>query len=156
MRAGDNSGAIAAAKLATSAHPNDPFFAELEPLALVTAAAANSDKELAQQAESLYRNLIRRWPNHASYHTGLAVSLATQGRITDGITELVTAHRITPKRIEPLRNLALLEAEIGDLTAAREYLREGVTLAPNDHSWIQVQQQIDASATTTDAKTPPG
>ena len=94
----------------------------------------------------MYRPLLKQWPGHSSYHTGLGVALATQGELDAAVIEFQTAHALTPKRVEPVQDLIQIAIRQNRNDAARQYLHDGIVLDPTNPIWVRLRQQIEAGA----------
>ena len=138
--------ALAFAEQVTGEHSGDPFFAELEPLALVTVSSQTGDIAMAARAEAMYRRLVKKWPGHASYHTGLGIALATRNGLDAAVTELEIARALTPKRVEPVQDLIEVSIRQRHFDVARRYLNDGILLDPSNPIWGRLREQIDVSA----------
>lgn len=78
-----------------------------------------------------YEMLLKADPNHAGYHTDLALLQARLGRRDQAIAHLQTAIRLKPAFAPAHYNLATLHASEGRLKEAEMSLRTALGLRPN-------------------------
>ncbi len=83
------------------------------------------------QAESLYRQLLKELPNHATIHCNLGNVLKDQGRADEAITSYETAIRLSPDYAQPLFNLGLLLKQLNRLDEAAASFRGAIAISPN-------------------------
>jgi len=65
------------------------------------------------------------------------------GRDTQALEELLEARRLAPGDVRVLRDLSRLSLQRGDLSAARAYLAEGLSIVPDDPTLLGLRQLIE-------------
>lgn len=141
QRTGDWDGAIEAADAAAAMHPGDPFFGELA--AQTRSAAAGGDPARADQAAGMYRDLIRRWPNHGAFHNGLGVVEARRGNVDAARGLFETAIALSPLSDQPFENLARLLLAEGEPDAARLVLDQGIERVIHPARLVTIRDSLE-------------
>ncbi|KAG7399775.1 hypothetical protein PHYBOEH_007938 [Phytophthora boehmeriae] len=85
-----------------------------------------------QEAETLLRQTIARWPAFAPAHCNLATLLAKRGRYAEALPCCVAALRLSPQDPSLHRNLARVYEQLGRSTEALEHFQRALVLAPDD------------------------
>jgi Flp pilus assembly protein TadD len=74
----------------------------------------------------------------------LGNALASVGDIEGAVAEYVAAGSLLPQRVEPVRNLGLMQERQGDLDAAVATLRRALTIDADDPATIAALERLGA------------
>ncbi|KAE8915167.1 hypothetical protein PF005_g5790 [Phytophthora fragariae] len=84
------------------------------------------------EAETLLRQTIARWPTFPHAYCNLAALLARRGDYTEALTHSSTAARLSPQDPSLHRNIARVYEQVGRSTEALEHFQRALSLAPDD------------------------
>ena len=95
-----------------------------------------NDRQMLDQAESIYHQCLDLNPDHVDCHRALAVLLVESGRSDKAFTLLERWVERRPQLADARIELARLYDEYGDRTLAERYLTEALQLdAQNSRAW---------------------
>lgn len=83
-------------------------------------------------AEAVWRQLEKRFPNNPEIHSNLGVSLAQQGQFEPAATEYRKSLALSPKQPEVAYDLGLAEFKQGHFTQAISAFKTAARLKPED------------------------
>jgi Flp pilus assembly protein TadD len=141
-RSGDTQLAIDAARRAVAADPTDPYLEELLGGAEAEHALATGDTATGHQAVTRLRALAASSPADGSVHIELGNALASVGDIDAAIAEYTTAAELVPQRVEPVRNLGLMQERKGDVDAAVATLQRALLIDPSDSATLAALERL--------------
>jgi tetratricopeptide (TPR) repeat protein len=142
LRQGQPARAVDVARRAVDADRSDPYMAELLGKSLSTVALATGDTGDASEAESVLRGLLASSPYDGSLHLELGTALAAQGRTDEAVEAYERAAAILPTRSEPVRNLALLAEQRGDLDEALELFDQAIERNASDQAALDGRDRV--------------
>lgn len=108
------------------------------------------DQALIQERMQEFRARLKTDPDDAAAHYGLGVAYFNLGLLTDAISEMRQAARLTPERPEIQTQLAVMLAEqgiLGDREAEREAMQRvssALSLRPNDPDAMLLKARLQA------------
>ncbi len=100
------------------------------------------DARLLKDATCLLVSYAERQPDDAEALHLLGVAYFQQGNRGLGMQACRRSLRIDPKRVSALHNMALACVQEGRWERAVSYLRQGLAIAPDDHSLRRLQMTI--------------
>ena len=86
----------------------------------------------ARGAETLYREIIAKYPGDADGHESLGASLYFQGRYEEAKAEYQRALDMNPRSVAALYGLGCVEYEHEHTAEAKDYLDKALSLDPNN------------------------
>ncbi|KAG6594179.1 Transmembrane and TPR repeat-containing protein 1 [Phytophthora cinnamomi] len=95
-------------------------------------ALARMHEGKRDEAETLLRHTIARWPTFPHAHCNLAALLARRGEYTEALTHCTTALRLSPLDPSLHRNIARVYEQVGRPTEALAHFQRALSLAPDD------------------------
>ncbi|MFO1364231.1 MAG: tetratricopeptide repeat protein [Burkholderiales bacterium] len=118
--------------------PADPF------LPLLAEASGHLQAGRRQQAESIYRDLLARAPEHPVATHFLGVCLVQSGRAQEGLAALARSMHALGAQARFRHNYALMLAQAGDPTGAERELEAAIALDPRNaasHGYLGIVRQ---------------
>ncbi len=100
--------------------------------ALYVRAAKTLKEGDARGAETIYREIIAKYPGDADGHESLGASLYFQGRYEEAKAEYQKALEMNPRSAAALYGLGCVEYQHGHPTEAKDYLDKALALDPNN------------------------
>jgi tetratricopeptide (TPR) repeat protein len=101
----------------------------------------NGDRDLLNQAETLYNQCLDVNEDHVDCHRGLAVLLVETGRSDSAVKLLKNWSTANPDLAAPRIELGRLYEEFGDLETAKLHLNQAVMLDQHNHrAWAALGQ----------------
>ncbi|KAK1945694.1 putative UDP-N-acetylglucosamine--peptide N-acetylglucosaminyltransferase SEC [Phytophthora citrophthora] len=85
-----------------------------------------------EEAETLLRLTIARWPTFSPAYCNLAVLLAKRGQYTEALSHSVTALRLSPNDPSLHRNVAQVYEQLGRSSEALMHFQRALALVPDD------------------------
>jgi tetratricopeptide (TPR) repeat protein/SAM-dependent methyltransferase len=117
---------------------------DLQPL--LARASADLQGGRPQAAESIYRDVLRRQPDHPLATHFLGICLVQTGRHREGLALLARSVALLKGEAKYRHNYALMLAQAGELAAAERELVEAIALEPGNavsHGYLgMVRQQL--------------
>lgn len=104
------------------------------------------DLNQLESARTAFARLLEMDPQDADARHSMAVILLMSGQIDEGIIQCKMALRIQPKYMLAMSNLALAYLEKRDFVRARYWLREAMSIAPDDHQLRKIRRRIRLEA----------
>ncbi len=90
------------------------------------------DAQLTQQALAISKLLVQRKPGDASSHHMLSVAQFGLGMVAEGVASSRRALRLRPGYVAPMHNLAVAHLRRGEISRARYWVRQGLSIEPDD------------------------
>ncbi|KAG7391002.1 hypothetical protein PHYPSEUDO_006137 [Phytophthora pseudosyringae] len=95
-------------------------------------ALARMHEGRREEAETLLRQTIARWPAFPPAYGSLAALLGRRGKYAEALTHSATALRLSPQDPSLHRNIARVYEQLGRSTEALVHFQQALRLAPGD------------------------
>ncbi len=99
-------------------------------------------KQLLSEAIPELRQAAQSAPNNARYAYVYAIALHTAGQSPEALRVLRAAHELRPADVDVLIALATISRDTGDLTAAKDYAAQLLSVAPNNPDAQALSQSL--------------
>lgn len=97
----------------------------------------------AEQAERLYREVLRKYPNNPLTHVNLGSLLAERGQLAEAEDHFRAALRAQPRLLQARFYLALALARRGQAQSSRHELQQLLTEAPEHGQALKLLNELD-------------